>query len=232
LTVAFLLGLIIAIAGTATAAKLITGKQIKNGTISEKDLSKAVRKKLAKTGSTGLQGPAGPLGQAGKDGAPGLAGEDGSPDTPAQVRDKLAAVDGTGSGVDADLLDGLESTTFVKGGGTSERFFASGPEVDVNRLLPALGQLFLLCQDGAASMQFVNASGGTVSLWRERASTSQLEYLSVPNLDGPLIFINASQPVADRITAEVATAAASVRWEAWVRADGVNCTFNLLEATS
>ena len=36
---AFLLGLLVATAGTATAARLITGKQIKDGTISSKDLS-------------------------------------------------------------------------------------------------------------------------------------------------------------------------------------------------
>jgi hypothetical protein len=40
---AFLAGILLASAGTATAAKLITGKQIKDGTISAKDLSKAVQ---------------------------------------------------------------------------------------------------------------------------------------------------------------------------------------------
>ena len=35
LILAFVLGLVIATAGTATAAKLITGKQIKDGTITE-----------------------------------------------------------------------------------------------------------------------------------------------------------------------------------------------------
>jgi hypothetical protein len=60
---AFLLGLLVATAGTATAARLITGKQIKDGSISTRDLSNAVRAQLAKAGIPGPQGP------PGKDGA-------------------------------------------------------------------------------------------------------------------------------------------------------------------
>lgn len=73
-SLAFVLGLVIATAATAGAASLITGKQIKNGTITKADLSKALRAQLAKagrqgpTGTPGLQGPAGPQG------APGPAG--------------------------------------------------------------------------------------------------------------------------------------------------------------
>jgi hypothetical protein len=63
---------------------------------------------------TGLRGPAGPAGPQGPQGPAGPAGGEGSPDTPQQVRDKLKQADGTGSGVDADLLDGVDSTGFVK----------------------------------------------------------------------------------------------------------------------
>lgn len=70
---AFLLRLLVATAGTATAAKLITGKQIKDGTISSKDLSKAVRQQLARAGV------AGPAGSAGPPGAKGEAGPKGEP---------------------------------------------------------------------------------------------------------------------------------------------------------
>ncbi len=73
---AFILGLVVATAGTATAAKLITGKQIKDGSISSKDLSKAVQKQLAKTGAAGAQGPAG---QPGANGANGGNGANGPP---------------------------------------------------------------------------------------------------------------------------------------------------------
>lgn len=58
------------------------------------------------TGATGATGPQGPQGPAGADGA------DGSPDTAAQVRDKLKTVDGSGSGIDADLLDGQEGSYY------------------------------------------------------------------------------------------------------------------------
>ena len=59
---AFVLGLVIATAGTATAAKLITGKQIKDGSVSSKDLSKALRKQLAAVGRPGPPGPKGDTG--------------------------------------------------------------------------------------------------------------------------------------------------------------------------
>ncbi|MBK6763355.1 MAG: hypothetical protein IPG68_08805 [Micrococcales bacterium] len=69
--IAFLLGLALATATTATAATMITSKQIKNGTITMKDLSSAVRAKI------NAPGPAGParaddtLGQPGPAGIPG-----------------------------------------------------------------------------------------------------------------------------------------------------------------
>src|SRR4029079_1759139 len=67
-------------ATTATAAQLITGKQIKNGSITGKDLERgtvtkkrlsgAVRAELAKQGA---RGPAGPVGPKGDKGEPGSA---------------------------------------------------------------------------------------------------------------------------------------------------------------
>lgn len=71
---AFVLGLLIATAGTATAARLITGKQIKDGSISAKDLAKSVQAQLKKAGVAGVAGPPGPAGALG---APGPRGEPG-----------------------------------------------------------------------------------------------------------------------------------------------------------
>ena len=65
------------------------------------------------TGPTGPQGPAGPSGPTGATGPQGPAGADGSPDTAAQVRAKLVTVDGSGSGIDADLLDGSHASAFA-----------------------------------------------------------------------------------------------------------------------
>ncbi|WP_052068515.1 tail fiber domain-containing protein [Thalassobacter stenotrophicus] len=81
------------------------------------------------TGATGPAGPQGATGPAGPTGARGLtgatgatgpvgpqgpAGSNGSPDTAAQVRDKLKTVDGSGSGIDADRLDGLHASSFAR----------------------------------------------------------------------------------------------------------------------
>ncbi|MCB8969982.1 MAG: hypothetical protein M9964_11830 [Solirubrobacterales bacterium] len=62
--------LVVACAGTALAGNLITGKDIKNGSIKPKDLSKA-----AKAALTGPQGPRGEQGAPGKDGEDGQDGQ-------------------------------------------------------------------------------------------------------------------------------------------------------------
>ena len=88
MTLAFILGLMIATAGTATAAKLITGKQIKDGTITKKDLSKTLSKTIAKTGAKGVAGAPGSPGASGAPGAPGAPGIAGPP---AAVRSEIPA---------------------------------------------------------------------------------------------------------------------------------------------
>lgn len=65
-------------------------------------------------GPQGASGPTGPKGDTGATGHQGPAGTDGSPDTAAQVRAKLITVDGAGSGIDADLLDGSHASAFAK----------------------------------------------------------------------------------------------------------------------
>jgi hypothetical protein len=76
-------------------------------------------KKKKKVGPRGPIGPAGPQGIPGPPGAPGAPGADGSPDTPGQVLAKLLGVDGSGSGLDADLLDGSSSADFLGVGDTA-----------------------------------------------------------------------------------------------------------------
>jgi hypothetical protein len=90
-------GLIVAlVVGTtgAVAASLITGKDIKNGTIAGKDLNKKLRGKIKKGGTAGApgtqgpqgqqgpQGPQGPQGQQGQTGATGPRGPAGTPAAP------------------------------------------------------------------------------------------------------------------------------------------------------
>ncbi|GEM_PF-1345458 len=69
-------------------------------------------------GATGPQGPQGPQGEQGPQGPPG---EDGSPDTPEQVLAKLIQVDGTGSQLDADRLDGMEANEIIDAAGDEPR---------------------------------------------------------------------------------------------------------------
>lgn len=67
---------------TAGAAKLLTGKDIKDGSIELKDLSKKARASLTgrtgPVGPTGATGPVGASGPAGANGNPGAAGTSGS----------------------------------------------------------------------------------------------------------------------------------------------------------
>jgi hypothetical protein len=90
---AFVMLLALVGAGSATAAKMITGAQIANGTVTgadimngtvkEKDLSDGAKSSLQ--GAPGAAGAAGPAGPAGAAGAAGPAGSDGGPNRYAEV---------------------------------------------------------------------------------------------------------------------------------------------------
>ena len=83
--IAFLLGIVVATAGTAGASRLITGRQIQDGSITSRDLSSAVRRELRRhavrgaAGTRGAPGTAGATGPAGRAGADGAAGAPGAP---------------------------------------------------------------------------------------------------------------------------------------------------------
>ena len=85
-------------------------------------------------GPQGDAGPAGPPGPVGLQGPPGAAGGDGSPDTPEQVLAKVRTVDGSNSGLDADLLDGLTSAQFLRadGNGNTSGSLTVGGGLSVN----------------------------------------------------------------------------------------------------
>jgi hypothetical protein len=105
----------IAIGGGAYAAGLakdsVKSKQIKNGAVKGADIhDNAITSPKVKDGSLlGSDFAAGqlPAGKPGEDGEDGQDGDDGSPDTGQQILGKLATVDGAGSGLDADAVDGL-----------------------------------------------------------------------------------------------------------------------------
>jgi Collagen triple helix repeat (20 copies) len=99
--------LFVVLTSTATAAKLITGLQIKNGSIGLIDLSAKARKGLkgqrgpaGPQGAQGAQGPQGTQGQQGAQGEPGPQGEQGEPGpsgvaTAARIRSTTQAVTGS-----------------------------------------------------------------------------------------------------------------------------------------
>ncbi len=75
-------GLVVALVaggGTAVAAKLITSRDIADGTIQKADLSPSVKNELGKPGPRGPVGPQGPRGYTGAQGQQGQQGQQGEP---------------------------------------------------------------------------------------------------------------------------------------------------------
>ena len=64
-------------------------------------------------GEKGNKGDKGDRGEQGIQGPAGQNGTDGTTDTPSQVLAKIKNVDGVNSGLDADLLDGYDSSYFA-----------------------------------------------------------------------------------------------------------------------
>jgi hypothetical protein len=110
------------------------------------------------TGAHGATGSQGVRGATGLTGARGATGLQGSPDTAAQVRAKLLTVDGAGSGIDADLLDGLDSADVVKGVGLERKFTFSGAASHnfVFAVIPNVGEVWGLCGATTVAMRYVN----------------------------------------------------------------------------
>jgi hypothetical protein len=95
------------------AANAVTGAKVENRSLTRLDfgLGQLPQGAVGAQGATGADGSTGPVGPTG---ARGLTGADGSPDTPAQVLTKLAQVDGPGSGLDADTVDGADASGLQK----------------------------------------------------------------------------------------------------------------------
>jgi hypothetical protein len=103
------------------ASGAVTSAKVRDGSLLRRDfrsgqLVAGAQGPAGPHGAQGLQGLTGPRGLQGLPGDKGAPGDAGSPDTPAQVLSKLAQVDGSGSGLDADLLDGLSSAALQRRG--------------------------------------------------------------------------------------------------------------------
>ena len=98
-----LVALFVALDGPAVAARLVSGAQIKDGTVQLKDLSRKARTALA-----GRAGPPGPQGVPGQPGAPGATGDAG----PAGPQGTAGAVGAAGE----DGQDGQDGVPGPAGG--------------------------------------------------------------------------------------------------------------------
>ena len=166
--IAVALALVIGLAGSATAASLITSADIKNGTIKSADLSASAKRALK--GKAGARGPAGPQGAPGTAGTPGPAG-------PTGVAEIVTA---QGSGVGTAFAACPAGTRPLSGGGIEEGsgyLWASGA---ARNDAGAIGWLvagdagsdvtaFAYCSAGVSKFTLPNGTAAKLSVERVRA---------------------------------------------------------------
>ena len=149
--------------------------------------------------------------------------------------DQLDGLDSSGflaagaKAADSDKLDGLDSTGFVQGRGSTKRFSASGPFASIveDTLLGNGLQLFCATPGGHATLRILNRTDAALSVWGDRASTSELTFQAIPAGEFRNIHLNSVPTVTDRITVQSWTGTRSETLDAWVAADGVTCRFNV-----
>jgi hypothetical protein len=102
-------------------------------------------------GTPGIAGARGEQGSSGTPGADGQPGAAGSPDSGQDILGKLAPVDGAGSGLDADALDGRPSADFLPA-----RVANFGGEANAT---PLSWTYYFFDTNGAAGTEFDIGSG-------------------------------------------------------------------------
>ena len=110
--------------GTYAASAQRAGEEVIKACVVKKGAAKGdvrITKSACKSSERSVQ-----WNQTGVAGVAGVAGPAGSPDTPAQVLSKLATVDGAGSGLDADTLDGVSNDTWHEVGSAGQPAFTNG----------------------------------------------------------------------------------------------------------
>jgi hypothetical protein len=126
-----LLALFVALGtGGAYAAAKITSRQIRDGTIKERDLGSALRARLDQAGAPGPQGVTGPAGVAGTRGDSGATGPTGPPGTDASLPTTLPSGRTLRGGFVASGLAASAGDTFEAGVSFSVSL-ASAPTVHV-----------------------------------------------------------------------------------------------------
>jgi hypothetical protein len=189
-----LVALFVAFSGTATAALVMTGKNIKDGTITGQDVKnrtlgtkklskKAVTSLRGQRGVTGPQGPAGPQGAAGPQGSNGDPGPKGPPGTPDGYT--KAQADATFLGRDAVRAD---FTDLAPNNARDDSFV----------VVPGLLHLEVECApNGQMTMSYENDSGQTIKLATAVIPDNALG----PDIRGGTITAGANNPVQGTNTA-------------------------------
>jgi hypothetical protein len=131
-------GIVAALIATAsaTAALVVTSKNIKNGTIQLVDISskaknalKGQRGRRGPAGPRGIAGPRGPQGPAGAKGDKGDKGDKGEPGPPGTPAPKLLNLSGDFEGTNASVattLDGVQFGPYPDGGAWGGSVFYGG----------------------------------------------------------------------------------------------------------
>lgn len=118
----------------------VTGKTVKNGSLTLADFKKSERAKL--------KGAAGATGATGAAGAAGAQGPAGTPDGYKKTEADAAFLGKTAKAADADKLDGVDGSSFVTGGGSqsfgSTLMSAGDPDVTVASAA-AIGKIKVGC---------------------------------------------------------------------------------------
>jgi hypothetical protein len=127
----------------------VTSVKVKDGSLRGVDFAASELAKLkGAKGDAGVAGQPGAAGQVGPPGAAGTNATGGSPDTGAQILTKLVGVDGAGSGLDADTVDGISSDTLSHPTGAASGALAGTYPAPTLASLP-----HLLRSGGAATVE-------------------------------------------------------------------------------
>jgi len=188
-----LLALVLSTGGTATAAKLVGGKQVKDSSLTGadlkdrsvgvSDLARAVRGRTGAPGAPGPAGPAGPAGPTGPAGDTGAPGPDGTPGGRTKAQSDAAFLPKAGKAADADRLDGVDLDDFVSGPGRVAFEVLvrpnNGVEADLLDLGP-VGKLRATCYPGGDSeIELFNSGNGNLQVKGTRTHSGVQDAMSV-----------------------------------------------------
>ena len=179
----------------------------------EKKLKKLTKRVAALEEADPVAGPQGPVGPQ---------GQQGSPDTPAQVLSKLAQVDGPGSGLDADTLDGTTANDFGLVDG-SNLGMSTGAAATAFLAVPGVGELVADCDPGpTATLAYRNPtinSQGVVTHHHEAATPFTQDDLAGGATTSPVSVAGAD--AEGRVTYQTSAG----QWDVFVSTSGSFCFF-------